>query len=71
MGGAVTPVPAFADPVDGFVEVVEVCAGLVGVGFIFENERAVFPVGFGGVHVAFGGDDAPVVRSGVGCDAGG
>ena len=60
---AVPGAVALADPVDGLVQFVGVCTGLVGVRLVHEDEGAVLlvPVCLGGVNVALGGDDFAVV----------
>ena len=70
---AVPGAVALADPVDGLVQFVGVCAGLVGVRLVHEDEGAVLlvPVCLGGVNVALGGDDFAVVGACCGGQGGG
>ena len=70
---AVPGAVALADPVDGLVQFVGVCAGLVGVRLVHEDEGAVLlvPVCLGGVDVALGGDDFAVVGACCGGQGGG
>ena len=70
---AVAAAVALADPVDGLVQFVGVCAGLVGVRLVHEDEGAVLlvPVCLGGVNVALGGDDFAVVGACCGGQGGG
>ena len=70
---AVAAAVALADPVDGLVQFVGVCAGLVGVRLVHEDEGTVLlvPVCFGGVDVALGGDDFAVVGARSGGQGGG
>ena len=70
---AVAATVALADPVDGLVQFVGVCAGLVGVRLVHEDEGAVLliPVCLGGVNVALGGDDFAVVGARSGRQGGG
>ena len=70
---AVAAAVALADPVDGFVQFVGVCAGLVGVRLVHEDEGAVLlvPVCLGGVDVTLGGDDFAVIGACGGGQGGG
>ena len=70
---AVPGAVALADPVDGLVQFVGVCTGLVGVRLVHEDEGAVLliPVCLGGVNVALGGDDFAVVGACCGGQGGG